>query len=133
MTVAANTLNRFSYSGNGATTAFGFTSPFITQADLVVLSHDNTSGVDTTMVLGTDYTISGTQDSVGRYPSGGTINFTVAPATGKTVVIYSDPVVSQDLDLVENDPFPAEGTEKALDKGVLIARRNRDLIARSLR
>jgi len=130
MTISSS-VNRKSAAGNGVTTAFSFPYTFTAQADLVVLLVVDATGVSTTKTITTHYTVSGTTDSVGRYPSGGTVTMLTAPAAGETLVIYSDPAITQSLDLVENDPLPAEELEKAYDKLTLMIRRVRDLLGRA--
>jgi hypothetical protein len=132
MTISSTT-NRVSYSGNGATTAFAFAYAFQAQADLVVVSTVTATGVQTTKALTTDYTISGTTDAQGFYPSGGTVTMLVAPASGTTLTVYRDPADTQATDLVENDPLPAEVLEAAYDKRTMVTQRLRDLINRALR
>lgn len=124
----STTNNRVSYAGNGVTTAFSFPNKFLADADLVVISKDNTTLVETTLTLITDYTVSGaTADA------GGTVTLLVALASGKTLVIYRDPALTQDLDLVENDNFPPEEVEKRLDKAAMWAQRLKDLVSRAFR
>lgn len=133
MTIAADDDNRESYTGAGSTGPYSFPHPLMAQADLAVLKVLDSTGVATTLVLDTDYTLSGTADSVGRYTNGVNITTASPVAAGYTLVAYSDPDLTQGLDLVENDIFPAEETEKALDRLTLIARRLKDLIQRSFR
>lgn len=133
MTISASA-NRTSATGNGVTTSFSFPYAFTAQADIVVnLVLVASPYTPTLQVLTTDYTISGSVDSVGRYTAGANIVFNTAPSSLYNVVIYTDPSVAQTLDLVDNDPFPAESVEKALDVAILICRRLVDRIGRSLR
>ena len=131
MTIAS-ILNRISYDGNGATTAFPISFPFQLQTDLVVVETVIATGVQTTKTLTTHYTISGTTDTLGFYPNGGTVNAVVAPAATVRWTIYRDPTPTQSTDLVENDSLPAESTEAALDRQTMLIQRVSDLITRSL-
>lgn len=124
----SSVINRISYSGNGATLAFSFPYYFLADEDLVVISRDTASGVETTKVLTTDYTVTGEGS-----PSGGTVTMLVAPATGTTLTIYRDPEQTQDLNLVENDPLPAEELEERFDKGIMIDQRLSDRMDRAVR
>lgn len=126
MTLPVAIDNRKTYTGNGVTTSFSYPYAFTAQADLVVLANG------ATMVLNSDYTISGSADSVGRYPSGANVVFAVAPAVAVAVVIYADPIIQQTLDLVDNDPLPAESLEKGLDVLTLMVRRLKSSVSRSL-
>ena len=126
MTVAAQS-NRYSYSGNGVTTAFAYSSLFLADADLVVVLASS-AGVETVQTITTHYTVSGAGS-----PSGGTVTMLTAPASGETLVIYGDPAITQTLDLVENDQFPSASVESAFDRLTLVARRLYDMFSRTLR
>lgn len=127
MTVPASQPNRYTYSGNGVTTAFAYNSKFLADADLVVLLVD-ANGVETVKTLTTDYTVSGAGTSAG------TITFGTAPASGTTVVIYGDPVLSQLVDPVNGDSLDVDTViEAPLDKLTIAQRRTKDLVERSLR
>jgi hypothetical protein len=124
MTVSSTT-SRVSYAGNGSTTAFTASFPFLANADLVVIRVTN--GVETTLVLSTDYTVTGAGGT------SGTVTCTVAPAVGSTLVIYRDPAITQLVDYQPNDPFPANTHETALDRLTMISQRQKDLVTRSMR
>lgn len=125
MTITA-AANRLSYAGNNTTTVFP-TPKFLANADLVVLLVNDATGVGVTQTLTTNYTLAG----AGADP-GGTCTMLVAPASGETLLIYSDPALTQPVDLVDNGPMPAQTYENALDRLTLIARRVRELVVRAL-
>lgn len=128
MTVSS-TINRVSYAGNGVTTAFSFPHLFFANTDLVVIEVNDTTGVETTKVLTTHYTVSGAGGA-----AGGTVTMLTAPATGTTLVIYRDPAVTQDIDLVNGDPFDVEtGVERGFDKITLMVQRVKDIATRAMR
>lgn len=128
MTVSS-TVNRVSYAGNGTTTAFSFPYRFFANADLVVVLVDDATDVETTQTLTTHYTVTGAGAD-----AGGTVTMLTAPATGKTLVIYRDPALTQDIDLVNGDPFDVEtGVEKGFDKIVLMLQRVKDIATRAMR
>lgn len=120
MTISSTT-NRVSYTGNGVTTAFAFGYKFLADADLKVYKDG------TLQTITTHYTVSGAGSD-----SGGTVTFLAAPANGLEIVILRDPAITQGLDLVENDPLPAESVEDAFDKLTMIAQRLDDRIDRAL-
>jgi hypothetical protein len=122
------TNNRISYSGNGVTTAFSFPYKFLASADLVVISRDNTTGVETTKTLTTHYTVTGAGED-----AGGTVTMLTAPASGTSLIIYNDPGITQGVDLRENDSSPAETQETALDRLTLISQRLKSRLDRSVR
>jgi len=127
----SSTTTRVSYAGNGATTAFAFAYYFQTSADLVVVLKNNTTLVETVKTLTTHYTISGTQTN-GVYASGGTVTMLTAPSASETLIIYRDPAITQSVDYTENDAFPAETVEQALDKLTMITQRLDTRIDRSI-
>lgn len=128
MTISTTT-NRVSYAGNGATTAFAFGYYFLANADLVVIKRNTSTGAETTQTLTTHYTVSGAGN-----PAGGTVTFVTAPSASEEVIIYRDPAVKQEVDLVNNDPLPVEtSVEQPLDRLTMICQRLADRIGRALR
>lgn len=113
MTISS-TGTRYSYSGNGVTTAFSFPRQFFLDADLDVYLVDNVSGVAVLQVLNTHYTVAGAGS-----PSGGTVNMLAAPATGKTLVIVRDTALTQGLDLDNVSSFPMPSIEAAFDRAMM--------------
>lgn len=100
-----------SYAGNGSTTSFAYAFKIFQDSNLVVTLVNDTTGVETTQTLTTDYTVTGAGSD-----SGGNVVFVTAPASGNTVVIRRVLPVTQETNYVPNDPFPAEAHEDALDK-----------------
>lgn len=121
-------INRVSYAGNGSTTEFAYSYYFLASGDLVVLLVNDTTGVVTTQVITTNYTVSGA-----GVEAGGAVTMNVAPASGETLVIYRDAALTQGVDLRENDSLPAETVEEALDRQMMVSQRTRELTERSLR
>lgn len=120
MTISATTLRK-SFTGDGSTTAFSFDKRFLADADLKVYQEG------TLKTITTHYTVTGAGNS-----GGGTVTFLTAPAVDDEIVIINDPANTQSLDLVGNDPFPAESLEAVLDRLTLQIQRCRDLISRSV-
>lgn len=113
MTIST-TASRISYNGNGVTTIFAFPYRFLANGDLVVVSVSST-GVETTNILTTNYTLSGAGDD-----AGGSVTMLVAPAAGTRLIIYRDTEIVQETDYISGDPFPAETHERALDRLTMI-------------
>ena len=111
MTVSATTTKN-SYSGDGSTTTFAYAFKIFADADLQVIIRSST-GTETTKTLSTHYTVTNAGND-----SGGNVVFTSGniPASGETVVIRRNLTQTQGTDFVENDPFPAESHESALDR-----------------
>jgi hypothetical protein len=126
MTVASSTA-RVSYSGNGSTTSFSVTFYFLADSHLQVIIRSST-GTETIKTLNTDYTVTGAGD-----PSGGSVVFGTAPASGQTVVIVRNVPLTQQTDYQANDPFPAESHEEALDKLTMLTQQLQDALTRSIK
>lgn len=124
MTVSSQTY-RDQQAGNGVTTAFSVPFRILDQSHVQVLLTD-ADGDTETLVLTTDYTVSG----VGG--SSHTVTFLVAPASGETVTFLRDVPLTQETDYVENDPFPADSHENGLDKLTMIAQQLKEQISRAL-
>lgn len=123
MTVATTT-NRVSYSGDGATIIFPFTFSIFEYTDLIVILTDS-DGNDTTLSLDVDYTVEGTTN-------GGNVTLTTAPALGETLTIIRELPITQEVDYIENDSFPAETHEEALDKATMILQQLNEKFSRAL-
>lgn len=124
----ATTNSRVSYNGNGVTTAFSFPYRFLQDSDLTVILVTVATGVETTQMLTTNYTVTGAGDD-----AGGTVTMLVAPASGTRLVIERIVPVTQEMDYIEGDNFPASSHEAALDKLTMIAQQNQSLLDRALR
>lgn len=132
MTVSSE-LSRKTYAGDGATTSFA-TSPmvFFDAADLTVYVVTTATGVVVaTLVLNTDYTVSGGDGSTGTLDLSAGSDPYGAPATGTTLVIVRNVAATQSSDLVNNDGSDAEVLEDALDRLTMIAQQLETVLGRS--
>jgi hypothetical protein len=127
MTVEATT-NRVSYTGSGTTGPFSVPFYFLEADDLVVIKTNNSTGVEETLTMTTDYTVSGAAD-----PDGGSVTLVSAISSAYSLVIVRDPDRLQSTAYPRNDPFPAASHERALDKLTMLVQRMRDLFDRSFR
>ena len=136
MTVENEDTPRVQTAGNGATTAFAFGYVVLEDDDvLVTLTDGNGDAVSATLDgLGTyDYSISGTyDDDYQGYLSGVNVNFNTAPPSGYTVTLTYDVERTQDHDYIDNDDFPANVHERALDKLMIIAQQLKEEIDRKI-
>ncbi len=130
MTVSSLT-NKNTYAGDGSTTVFNFTFKILKEEDILVQTV-NASTV-TTLSLTTDYTVSGTGNSVGRtnYTSG-TVTLTTAPASGVSIVVKRSVDLLQEVDLLENDSLPAETLEESIDKLTMITQQLQETDTQSI-
>ena len=118
MTVST-TGNRAAYTGNGVTTAFGFSFAFLATGDIKVYLDGS--------LQSTGYTV-----SAAPAPSG-TVTFSGAPANGVEVVIHRETTKTQNIDYVANDPFAADVTERGFDRAMLGIQDNAAGLSRTLR
>ena len=132
MTVASTTARK-SFTGDAVTTSFA-TSPlvFFDDADLDVYVVVTATGVSETLVLDTDYTVSGGDGSTGTVNLAGGSSPYGAPAATQTVVIVRDVALTQSSDFINNDTSDAEVVEDAFDRLTMIAQQLRADIDRTL-
>ena len=126
MTVSSST-NRVSYAGNGSTTVFPYTYKIFDQDDLTVILRA-ANGVETTKTIVSDYTVSGVGNA-----GGGNVTMLTAPASGETLVVLREQDLIQELDIVPNDPFPADSLEGALDKLTFMVQQHEETLGRTIK
>ena len=126
MTVSSSS-NKVSYSGNGSLTTFAYSFKIFDEDDLTVIIRD-ASGLETTKTITTDYTVTGEGDA-----GGGNVVFVTAPTATETVVILREQDLTQGLDLVPNDPFPANSIEDTLDRLTFMMQQQQEELDRSIK
>ena len=110
----------------GSNIAIAFPYRFDEEEDLTVI-RVSSSGTRTTLTEGTDYSVSGVGES-----NGGTVTiFTVN--SDDTIVVERIVDITQEQDYVENDAFPAQSHELALDKGTQIDQQLQASIDRAIK
>lgn len=123
-----STTARNDYVGNGATSSYSYTFRITAASDLTVTKRD-TAGVETTLALTTDYTVSGVGSG-----SGGTITLTAgALPSGYALTIRRVLPLTQPTDLRNQGPFLAETHETVFDRLTMIVQQLQDVITRSVR
>ena len=127
MTISTTTIKN-SYSGNGSTSAFTHNFKITDDDDIEVIIRSS-NGTETVKSKGTHYTVSG----VGG--NSGTVTFTSGnfPVTGETVVLRRSTPQTQGMDLIENDPLPADTLEDAHDKITSISQELQEQVDRSIK
>ena len=128
MTISTTTIKN-SYSGNGSTTAFSYTFKITADSEMQVIIRSST-GTETVKTLTTHYTVSGAGDA-----SGGTVTTTSGNtvASGETIILRRNTTQTQGMDLIENDPLPANTLETAIDKNLAIAQELQEQLDRSFK
>ena len=127
MTITTTT-SRIAYTGDGTANPLSFPYPLQAEADLTIVETIIATGVDTTQMLTTDYTVS---------IAGGGATATITPvAVIPATVTWSlirNPAATQATDFVDNDSLPAASIEDALDRGMMVNQRTLDLVTRAVK
>lgn len=113
MTVSTTHARSGPYAGDGITTTFTVTFQFFDPEDLRVIERENESGAETEKLLGSDYTVGGGNGATG------TVLAIIPPAPSVSWTILRATPLTQDIDYVENDPFPASSHEEGLDRATM--------------
>lgn len=107
MTISSSTSKNQYVSSGGA--AYTYTFKIFDDADIRAIVTD-TSGTDTEP----SFTVSGVGDD-----AGGTVTFNTAVTSGYTVTLKRNEPLTQSIDYVEGDDFPADAHEEGLDRSVI--------------
>lgn len=100
---------RIAYAGDGASTSFAVPFPFFGPDELTVYQ-TTAAGVQSTLVRGTDYTVTGGGGGLG------TVTATTAPASGVTWTIVRKTATTQNLAIPNGQDMPGPALERALDR-----------------
>lgn len=126
MTVSNQTA-RTSATGTGTGgQEVSFSFPISDTSDLTVIKRVTATGVETTLVETTNYTVSIDGDS------GGTLTTVTAIETSEEIHIIRNTPMTQALDLEQGGSFSAESIEDALDKNTKLIIENADTINRTI-
>lgn len=125
MTVGSE-VSRVAYVGSGTTGPFPVPFYFLENDHIRVIRTTVAGGAEYEMVETTDYVLTGA-----GVPAGGSLTLVSALSAAYTLSIFRDPDLLQNVDYTENDAFPAETHETALDKLTMIVQRVKDLVTRS--
>jgi hypothetical protein len=98
--------------GDGSTPSIAFNRKVFNSTDIKGFSYDTTTNVETALINGTDFTVTGAGDT----SSGVTITPASSIATGTNWVLYSDAGNAQGTTLTTAGEFPAKSLEYAFDK-----------------
>ena len=133
MTIQNESIKAGPFDGNDSTTVFPFTFKVFQAADLDVI-FTSTTAVESTLVLDTDYSVSLNADQ--EASPGGNVTYPVAGdplATGEKLTILNGVAFEQGTDLQNGGAWNPETVENALDKVTMLAQRNQEEIARSVK
>jgi hypothetical protein len=120
--------SRNDYVGNGSTDTYDYTFRIISDTDLRVTVRD-TDDVESTLVLTTDYTVSGAGDE-----GGGSITLVDGDlASGYTITIRRVRPLTQETDIRNQGDYYPESLEDALDHCIMVDQQQQDELDRSLK
>lgn len=129
MSISSTTRKAGPYLGNGSTTVFSFTFKVFQASDLKVILTD-TAGVDSTLILGANYTVSlnANQDTT----PGGSVTLLAAPPSGAKVTLTSAVPILQPMVLTNSGGFYPEVLNDSADRQVIIAQQQQDQLDRAI-
>lgn len=114
MTLASETNQSGPYACNGVTTEFAVDFRFLSNSHLTVYLTNVSTGASTTLVLDTDYTVTGAGDSEGE------VTTLTAYSNAFEILIVRDVPYEQSLDLVNQTTSQPENLENAFDKVTML-------------
>ena len=133
MTLTSETV-RTQAAGTGSQISFSVSFQFWDLDDLQII-HTDSSGVETTWVRGTQYTIS---DHVDGVVGTGTVDVVTSPtdytpANGETLTFRSNLSITQDTSLPAGGPFPSVTVEQQMDKIVREIQQQVEALGRAIK
>lgn len=131
MTISSQTREAGPFVGNSTTTVFPFAFKVFQSSDLYVVRLVVATGVQSTLIAGTDYTVVLNSDQ--NASPGGTVTVPVALATGYTLTVTSLLSYLQATDLTNAGGFYPSVINDALDRLTIFVQQLVSGISRSLR
>lgn len=125
MTVETTTSKAGPYAGAGTVGPFPVPFRFLDASHLQVTRTD-ASGVNTVLELGTDYSVQGVGQNTGA------VTLLAPLAVGFKLTVLRNVPATQEADYVQNDAFPAESHERALDKLTMLSQQQDEMVGRAL-
>ena len=132
MTISSTTRIAGPFIGNGTASVLPFTFKVFAAADLDVVRLNTSTGVETTLVLTTDYTVALNIDQDSN--PGGTVTLVAGPlATGFTLTITSDIANLQPTDLTNQGGFYPEVITDSFDRATIQIQQMAGDVSRSIK
>lgn len=126
MTVSSETNRSGPYNGNGVTTAFDYEFRIVDEAHIRAVK-TSVDGIETTLTLTTDYSVSGVGDA-----EGGQVTLVVAPAVGEKITLLLSVPFLQEIDLENQGAYYAETVERGFDLAAMRDKQLFELLARAV-
>jgi hypothetical protein len=122
----SSTTNKIIYTGSGTTGPFDFDFRIFESSDLVVEKYTIATGATTTLTITTDYTVTIDPDDTGY------VTTIVAVTSAYKLIIRRVLPLTQEIDYVEGDKFPAETHEEGLDRSRMVDQQLQEQIDRAV-
>jgi hypothetical protein len=129
MTISSQTRKAGPFIGAGSTGPFAFTFKVFQASDLLVVTVNTTTQVETTLTLTTNYTVSLNSDQ--NTSPGGSVTLVSPLAVGNNMVISSQVPYLQETDLTNQGGFYPEVITDALDKLTIEAQQLKEGVDRA--
>lgn len=131
MTISSTVRIAGPFIGTSTATVFPFAFKIFTASNLQVVRVDTSTGLESTLVLTTDYTVSLNADQDSN--PGGNVTLLAVLATGFNMVITSDIANLQPTDLTNQGGFYPEVITDALDRATIQIQQMADELTRSIK
>jgi hypothetical protein len=131
LTISSSIRKAGPFTGNGVTVAFPFYYKVFSAADVLVVQAVTATGVETTKVLTTDYTVSLNADQNAN--PGGTVTMLVSPPTGTTITLGSKVGNLQPTDLTNFGGFYPTVINDALDRATIQVQQVSEKVDRAMK
>jgi hypothetical protein len=131
MTISSTVRIAGPFIGTSTATVFPFAFKVFTATNLQVVRVDTSTGLESTLVLTTDYTVSLNADQDSN--PGGNVTLLAVLATGFNMVITSDIANLQPTDLTNQGGFYPEVITDALDRATIQIQQMADELTRSIK
>ncbi|PKR87410.1 hypothetical protein CXZ10_20410 [Pleomorphomonas diazotrophica] len=126
MTIASEANRSGPYACNGATTHFPYAFKIYDAAHIRVILTD-AEGIETTLALGTDYTVAGVGEA-----GGGAVDTALAYPAGCLVTLILNVPFTQEIDLENQGAYFAETIERAIDQQTQMSLQLKEQVARAV-
>ena len=126
MTITS-TSNKITYTGSGTTGPFTYNFKIFEDTDLEVTKYTIADGTSVTLALTTDYTVTGAGED-----AGGTLTLIASLSSSYKLIIRRVLPITQEIDYIANDPFPAASHEEALDRSTMINQQQQEQLDRAV-
>lgn len=132
MTISSTTRKAGPFIGAGTTTIFPFAFKVFAATDILLTRLNVSTGIETALILNTDYTVALNADQNGN-PGGAITLVAGALATGFNLTLTSSIQNLQPIDLTNQGGFYPGVLNDGFDRSTIVAQQQNEVIARSIK